>query len=195
MNIFSKSTYDYLVVGLGNPGEEYDNTRHNVGFMTIDHILDKEYSGLGKSKFQSLVYDIKLENKRILLMKPQIYMNNSGIAVQEASKFYKISNKNIIIIFDDITIDVGKLRIRRNGSSGGHNGIKSIISHLGTEDFPRIKIGVGNKPNPEYDLAKWVLSQFRSEDMKSVNKSIEDADSALRFIIKGDIEGAMSQFN
>ena len=154
----------HLVVGLGNPGEKYAKTRHNVGFMTLDYLSDKLNLKITKSKFKALVGDGELGGKRVLFMKPQTFMNNSGEAVREAVEFYKIPVSNVIVIFDDISLQPGKMRIRQKGSDGGHNGIKSIIYHLNSNEFPRIKIGVGAKPNPEYDLADWVLGDIAKED-------------------------------
>lgn len=191
----TSSTYDYLVVGLGNPGAKYETTRHNAGFLCITKLEDNFGFKVKKLKFHSLIGDTRIGNKKILVMKPQTMMNNSGVAVSECAKFYKIPPENIIVIFDDISLDPGKLRIKRKGSAGGHNGIKSIIAHLGTENFPRIKLGVGKKPHPEYDLADWVLGNFPKSDIPLVRNAIDDACNALEYIVKGDIDGAMSKFN
>ena len=191
----TSSTYDYLVVGLGNPGAKYETTRHNAGFLCIAKLEDNLGFKVKKLKFHSLIGDTRIGNKKILFMKPQTMMNNSGVAVSECAKFYKIPPENIIVIFDDISLDPGKLRIKRKGSAGGHNGIKSIIAHLGTENFPRIKLGVGKKPHPEYDLADWVLGNFPKSDIPLVRNAIDDACNALEYIVKGDIDGAMSKFN
>ena len=191
----TSSTYDYLVVGLGNPGAKYETTRHNAGFLCITKLEDNLDFKVKKLKFHSLIGDTRIGNKKILVMKPQTMMNNSGVAVSECAKFYKIPPENIIVIFDDISLDPGKLRIKRKGSAGGHNGIKSIIAHLGTENFPRIKLGVGKKPHPEYDLADWVLGNFPKSDIPLVRNAIDDACNALEYIVKGDIDGAMSKFN
>ncbi len=191
----SNGSYDFLVVGLGNPGKKYENTRHNVGFMCIDMLSGNESCNVKKLKFHALIGDCYIKNKKILFMKPQTMMNNSGQAVAECAFFYKIPPENIIIIFDDISLDVGKLRIRRKGSAGGHNGIKSIISHLGSENFPRIKIGVGAKPHPDYDLADWVLGSFPKSDLQNLEKALSDSCSALKILLDGDFETAMSNFN
>lgn len=201
MAIFNKfkdsgsSTYDYLIVGLGNPGAKYETTRHNAGFLCITKLEDELNFKTKKLKFHSLIGDTKIAGKKILVMKPQTMMNNSGVAVGECAKFYKIPPENIIVIFDDISLEPGKLRIKRKGSAGGHNGIKSIIAHLGTENFPRIKLGVGKKPHPEYDLADWVLSNFPKNDIPLMRDAMGDACNALEYMIKGDIDGAMSRFN
>ena len=191
----TSSTYDYLVGGLGNPGAKYETTRHNAGFLCITKLEDNLGFKVKKLKFHSLIGDTRIGNKKILVMKPQTMMNNSGVAVSECAKFYKIPPENIIVIFDDISLDPGKLRIKRKGSAGGHNGIKSIIAHLETENFPRIKLGVGKKPHPEYDLADWVLGNFPKSDIPLVRNAIDDACNALEYIVKGDIDGAMSKFN
>lgn len=189
------STYDFLVVGLGNPGTKYETTRHNAGFLFITHLEDKLNFKAKKLKFHALIGDAKIGNSKVLFMKPQTMMNNSGTAVSECAKFYKIPIENIIVVFDDISLEPGKLRIRRKGSAGGHNGIKSLIAHLGSENFPRIKIGVGAKPHPDYDLADWVLANFPKKDIPLVKNAIEDGANALEMLVKGDFEGAMSKYN
>ncbi len=189
------STYDFLVVGLGNPGTKYETTRHNAGFLFITYLEDKLGFKAKKLKFHALIGDARIGNHKVLFMKPQTMMNNSGTAVAECAKFYKIPAENIIVVFDDISLEPGKLRIRRKGSAGGHNGIKSIISCIGSENFPRIKIGVGAKPHPDYDLADWVLSNFPKKDIPAVRNAIEDGANALEMLLKGDFEGAMSKYN
>lgn len=185
----------HLVVGLGNPGEKYVKTRHNVGFLTMDYIADKLNIKITRVKFKALVGEGDINGKRVLFMKPQTFMNNSGEAVREAADFYKIPVGNIIVIFDDISLQPGKMRIRQKGSDGGHNGIKSIIYHLNSNEFPRIKIGVGAKPNPEYDLADWVLGNITKEDTEATINCIEKAYSALPYMIDGNTEKAMGMFN
>ncbi len=189
------STYDYLIVGLGNPGAKYETTRHNAGFLCIENMENELGFKAKKLKFHALIGDTKINNKKILVMKPQTMMNNSGTAVKECATFYKIPPERIIVIFDDISLEPGKLRIKRKGSAGGHNGIKSIIAHLGTEDFPRIKLGVGKKPHPDYDLADWVLSNFPKKDIPLMRNAMDDALGALELMVKDDIEGAMSRYN
>ena len=189
------SVYDYLIVGLGNPGAKYETTRHNAGFLFIENMENKLAFKVKKLKFHSLIGDTKISGKKVLVMKPQTMMNNSGTAVSECAAFYKIPPQNIIVIFDDISLEPGKLRIKRKGSAGGHNGIKSIIAHLGTEEFPRIKLGVGKKPHPEYDLADWVLSNFPKKDIPLMRDALDNGLSALEMMVKDDIEGAMSKFN
>ncbi len=194
-NSDSSSTYDYLVVGLGNPGAKYETTRHNAGFLCIEKLEDNLGFKAKKLKFHALIGDTKIAGKKVLVMKPQTMMNNSGVAVAECAKFYKIPTENIIVIFDDISLEPGKLRIKRKGSAGGHNGIKSLIAHLGTENFPRIKLGVGKKPHPDYDLADWVLGNFPRNDIPLVRDAINEACDALEYMVKGDIDGAMSRYN
>lgn len=189
------STYDYIIVGLGNPGAKYEMTRHNAGFLAIDLFAINENVDVKKLKFHSLVGDVKINDKKCLLMKPQTFMNNSGEAVGEAAKFYKIPPENIIVLSDDISLDVGKLRIKRKGSAGGHNGLKSIIAHLDSENFTRIKIGVGKKPNPEYDLANWVLGRFPKELESDLKKALENAGSSISLIVNEEIDKAMNLYN
>lgn len=192
---FKKSNYDWLVVGLGNPGAKYENTRHNVGFMTADLFMKENGGEFNKSKMQGVFGECKIGNSRILTVKPQTFMNNSGVCVSRIAKFYKIPNERIIVIFDDISLDVGNLRIRRKGSHGGHNGMRSIVGHLGNDNIPRIKVGVGAKPHPDYDLADWVLSKFPKSDTENLNKSLENASLAIKEIISHDIDSAMNKFN
>ncbi|MBQ8208842.1 MAG: aminoacyl-tRNA hydrolase [Clostridia bacterium] len=185
----------YLVVGLGNPGDKYFHTRHNAGFLALDYISQKANARIDRSKFKALVGEANIANKRVLLMKPQTFMNNSGEAVAEAANFYKIKPENIIVIFDDISLDVGRMRVRRDGSAGGHNGMKSIIACIGSDKFPRIKIGVGQKPHPDYDLADWVLSEFGKEDKEKLFNMFGYVNEGLEKILKGDIDGAMQLCN
>lgn len=185
----------YLVVGLGNPGDKYFHTRHNAGFLALDYISQKVNARIDRSKFKALVCEANIANKRVLLMKPQTFMNNSGEAVAEAANFYKIKPENIIVIFDDISLDVGRMRVRRDGSAGGHNGMKSIIACIGSDKFPRIKIGVGQKPHPDYDLADWVLSEFGKEDKEKLFNMFGYVNEGLEKILKGDIDGAMQICN
>lgn len=192
---FTSKTYEYMIVGLGNPGKKYEFTRHNAGFLFVDILCDKYDFSVKRLKFRALIGDVKIGGHRCLVMKPQTMMNLSGDAVKEAADFYKIPPERIIVVFDDISLDVGKMRIRRNGSAGGHNGIKSIISRLSSEDFPRIKIGVGDKPHPDYDLAEWVLSQFSKEEGKSLRTAVDNAVSAIAYMLDGDTETAMSKYN
>lgn len=192
---FKNSSYDFLIVGLGNPGKKYEMTRHNAGFLAMDLMAIEEGVDIKKLKHHSLVADVKINGKRCLLMKPQTMMNNSGEAVIDAMKYYNISPENVIIIYDDISLDVGQTRIRRKGSAGGHNGIKSIISHIKSEDFPRVKIGVGKKPSLEYDLVNWVLGRFPKELEPDLKSALENTTKAVRLIVDGDIDKAMNLYN
>lgn len=186
---------EFMVVGLGNPGKDYEMTRHNAGFLTIDHISVEENVEIKKLKYKALIGDTVINGHRCLLVKPQTFMNNSGEAVREISQFYKIPPEKIIVIFDDISLPCGKLRIRRKGTDGGHNGIKSIIYHLNSDNFPRIKIGVGAKPHPDYNLADWVLSTFKKDELEELKKAIAKATEVLPFMLDGEIDKAMNKAN
>ena len=187
---------DYLVVGLGNPGREYAFTRHNAGFLAMDYLTEKRGLGdLKTSRFKSLVLQTEIGGKKVLLMKPQTYMNNSGEAVREAADFYKIGADHILVISDDVAQEPGRMRIRRSGSDGGQKGLRSIIEHLGTEDFPRIRIGVGQKPNPEYAMADWVLGKIPEEDQKKIFSVLGCVCDAVPLLLDGRTEDAMSRFN
>lgn len=186
---------EFMVVGLGNPGKDYEFTRHNAGFLTVDHIAVEEDAEIKKLKYKALIGDTVISGHRCLLVKPQTYMNNSGEAVREISQFYKIPPEKIIVIFDDISLPCGKLRIRRKGTDGGHNGIKSIIYHLNSDNFPRIKVGVGAKPHPDYNLADWVLSAFKKDEMEELKKAITKATEVLPFMLDGEIDKAMNKAN
>ncbi len=189
------SNFDYMIVGLGNPGKQYESTRHNTGFICLDMLAEKHGIKVTKLKFRSLLGEGRISGKRCLLVKPQTFMNLSGEAVREAASFYKIPPESIIVIYDDISLDPGKLRIRRKGSDGGHNGMKNIIYQLASDMSPRIKVGVGAKPNPEYDLADWVLSRFTQSEAKLMKEAAEKVCDAVEIMVKGDIDKAMSNFN
>ncbi len=189
------SNFDFMIVGLGNPGKQYEITRHNAGFICLDLLAQKHSISVKKLKFKSLMGEGRIEGKRCLLLKPQTFMNLSGEAVRDAAEFYKIPAENIIVIYDDISLDPGKLRIRRKGSDGGHNGMKNILYHLKSDNFPRIKIGVGAKPNPEYDLADWVLSRFSSAEYKQIKEAADKSVGAVEYIVGGNIDKAMSDYN
>ncbi len=186
---------EFMVVGLGNPGRDYEFTRHNAGFLTLDHIAVEENVEIKKLKYKALISDTVISGHRCLLVKPQTFMNNSGEAVREISQFYKIPPEKIIVIFDDISLPCGKLRIRRKGTDGGHNGIKSIIYHLNSDNFPRIKIGVGAKPHPDYNLADWVLSTFKKDEMEELKKAIAKATEVLPYMLDDEIDKAMNKAN
>ena len=191
----NNGAYDFIIAGLGNPGPKYEMTRHNAGFLAMDLLAIEEGFDIKRLKHHALVADTQLEGKRCLVMKPQTMMNASGEAVGEAAKFYKIPPERAIIVYDDISLDVGNTRIRRKGSAGGHNGIKSIISHLQSENFPRVKIGVGKKPNPDYDLVDWVLGKFPKDKEAELKASLENTTKAIRLIVKGEIDEAMNRYN
>lgn len=199
MAFFSRKTVtgapEYMIVGLGNPGKQYELTRHNAGFLFADLLADKNSTKINKIQFKAVTGIITLGNTKCLLMKPQTFMNNSGEAVREAAAFYKIPPERILVVFDDISLPCGKLRIRRKGSDGGHNGIKSIIYHLNSDAFPRIKLGIGEKPHPDYDLADWVLSAFKKDELALLHDAAENACSAAELIVSGNIEKAMSDFS
>lgn len=189
------SSIEYIIVGLGNPGSQYENTRHNAGFITLDTIAEKNDIKVDRLKFKSLCGTGKIGGKRVLLMKPSTFMNLSGQAVTEAMAFYKIPPEHTIVIFDDISLEPGKLRIRRKGSDGGHNGIKNIIYLSGSDKFPRIKVGVGAKPNPHWELADWVLSKFTESEMKSLTEAAENATKSVEYMVNEQTDKAMNLFN
>lgn len=191
----ANSKYNYIIAGLGNPGDKYENTRHNVGFMAIDKIAEEYGVKVNKIKFKALIGEIEYKDKKVLLMKPTTFMNSSGEALREAMNFYKIKPENVIVIFDDISLDPGKMRLRKKGSCGGHNGIRSIIDLNGSDAFPRIKIGVGKKPHPEYDLAAWVLSKPVESDRKLIEEVCKKSVGAAECIMDGDFEKAMNIYN
>ena len=197
MPFFQKNSggISYLVVGLGNPDRKYQNTRHNTGFLAVDEIARQLGTVIDRKKFDALTADVILAGERVLLMKPQTYMNLSGVSVENAASFYKIPPENILVLFDDISLDTGKLRIRRKGSHGGHNGIRSIIDYLQSDNFPRIKIGVGERPNPNYDLADWVLSNFTEAERKAIQEAAIPCREIAELIIQGNIEKAMNLYN
>ena len=190
-----KSAYDFAIVGLGNPGAKYEGTRHNVGFNCADVIAKEHKVKLAKNKYNAFFGEVNISGKRCLIIKPQTFMNLSGEAVVPLLKFYKVNPQNSIVIFDDVSLDVGHLRLRRAGSHGGHNGMRNIIEQSGTDDFMRIKIGVGKKPHPDYDLADWVLSCFKGDDKVIIEKSIEKAALAAECIVSNGIEYAMNKYN
>ena len=185
----------HLIVGLGNPGDKYFNTRHNAGFLNVDYVAERCGVRLDRSRFHALCAEAQIGSHRVLLMKPQTMMNLSGTAVGEAAAFYKIPPENIIILCDEISFEPGLFRIRRKGSAGGHNGLKSIIERLGSQDFPRIKIGVGQKPTPQYDLAAWVLGKFSDDALKLAKERFDDIYSSCELILSDKCEQAMNQYS
>ncbi len=182
----------FLIVGLGNPGSQYEDTRHNIGFKVVDNIA-KEYNiEINRQKFKGMCGEGFINGEKVILLKPTTYMNLSGESIREVVDFYKLSNDDVLVIYDDISLDVGRLRIREKGSAGGHNGIKSIIAHLGTDIFPRIKVGVGQ---PNVDLVNYVLGKFTKEEMEVLNESIDASTRAAKEIISNDVKTAMNIYN
>lgn len=189
--MFTKASETWLIVGLGNPGREYEKARHNAGFRSLDILAQKLGCKVDKAKFQGLYGQVNYNGKKLLLLKPQTFMNLSGRSVLQLSAFFHVPPQNIIVLFDDISLVPGALRIRKDGSAGGHNGIKSIIAELGSQDFPRVKIGVGAKPHPDYDLADWVLSAFSAQEEKVLIPALERAaDAALTIVELGVAEAS-----
>ena len=186
---------EYMVVGLGNPGGQYERTRHNAGFLAIDFLAEQYGARVDRAKYQALIGFATINGKRVLLMKPQTFMNLSGEAVGEAARFYKLTPDRVIVLSDDISLDAGRLRVRRKGSDGGHNGLKSIRAHLSSDGYPRIKVGVGQKPHPEYDLADWVLSVFSTEELQKLRETFPVLAQGIEKIIAGDVDGAMQICN
>lgn len=185
----------FLVAGLGNPEKKYDNTRHNIGFEAVKMFADKQNISLNKQKFKAIVGEGYVGSEKVIVALPQTYMNLSGESIGEIASFYKIPNENVIILHDDISIDTGRLRIREKGSAGGHNGLKSIISHLGGDVFCRIKIGVGAPKHKDYDLADFVLGSFSKEETKILEPVLKDVSSAVECIIKESTSKAMNKYN
>ena len=185
---------EYIIVGLGNPGKDYEKTRHNTGFMAMDKISDMAKVHIDRLKYKALTSACEFGGKSVLLMKPQTYMNLSGEAVFAAMDFYKIPLEKVIVIYDDTTLEVGKMRIRKKGSAGGHNGIKSIIACCGGDEFPRIKIGIGKKPEG-WDLADWVLGKYSEDDLKVLDGMYEKSAEAAKLIMSGKTDEAMNKFN
>lgn len=185
----------WLIVFLGNPGPRYEFTRHNAGFMAADAMAKEKNLSINKLRFKALTAACTIGGQSVLLMKPQTFMNLSGEAVRQAAAFYKIAPEHIIVVSDEISLPIGKLRIRTKGSAGGHNGLKNIIAQLGTEAFPRIRIGVGAPPHPDYDMADWVLGHFQGEDKKAIDAAVKRAADAVECLIGEGIDRAMSRFN
>lgn len=196
---FKKSTptgpIEYIIAGLGNPGRQYENTRHNAGFISLDYIADELGVKVNKIKFKSTTATAQIANKNCLLLKPSTFMNLSGQAVTEAMRFYKIPPERTVILFDDISLDVGKMRVRRKGSDGGQKGMQNIIYLSGSQDFPRVKIGIGKKPHEDYDLKDWVLSRFTENDAKAIKEILPNIKDAVELIVKGEIDEAMNRYN
>lgn len=195
--IFGKKAggVDWLLVCLGNPGDSYENTRHNAGFLVADEVAGRQNVPIQRLKFRALTNTVTLGGHKVLLMKPVTYMNLSGEAVQEAAAFYKVPPERILVVSDEVALPPGRLRVRKGGSAGGHNGLKNIIAHLGTDQFPRIRVGVGQKPHPDYDMADWVLGKLQGEDKKAVDGAVKRAADAVECLIAEGPDKAMNQFN
>ena len=193
--MFGKTSENWLIVGLGNPGREYEKTRHNCGFRAIDMLAEKLGCKVDKLKYQGLYTQVNYQGKKLFLLKPQTYMNLSGRSVLQLSAYFNIPPQRIIVMFDDISLEPGRLRIRQDGSAGGHNGIKSIINEIGSQTFPRVKIGVGAKPNPDFDLADWVLSTFSASEEKALASALERAGEAALTIIDRGVAESANRFN
>jgi PTH1 family peptidyl-tRNA hydrolase len=192
--MFGKNSETWLIVGLGNPGREYEKTRHNAGFRALDILADKLGCKVDKAKFQGLYGQVNFKGSKLLLLKPQTFMNLSGRSVLQLSAFFHVPPQNIIVLFDDISLEPGRLRLRKDGSAGGHNGIKSIIAELGSQDFPRVKIGVGAKPHPDFDLADWVLSAFSAQEEKALQPALERAADAALAIVELGVPEASNRY-
>ena len=190
-----KAPVAWLVVGLGNPGNQYENTRHNVGFLVADELASRGRFAVQRLKFKARTATATIGGQGAMVMKPTTYMNLSGEAVGEAARFYKIAPDHVLVISDDVDLPLGKLRIRTNGSAGGHNGLKSIIQHLGSDQFPRLKVGVGGKPHPDYDMADWVLGKLQGEDKKVMDEAVKRAADAIECFLKDGPQKAMNRFN
>lgn len=193
--LFKNSTIDWLIVGLGNPGRAYEKTRHNAGFRAAEMLAAQANVKIDRARFRGLTASCTLAGQRVLLLKPETFMNLSGEAVHLAAMFYRIPISRILVLSDDISLPVGKIRVRADGSAGGHNGLKSIISHLGSQNFPRVKIGVGAKPHPDYDLADWVLSAFSAEEEKALAPAVEHAAAAALELIQNGPQMAAGKYN
>ncbi len=186
---------EYVIAGLGNPGMEYEGSRHNAGFFVLDTLAKQEGTDINRLKFKGKTGEAVIGGKRCLLLKPTTYMNLSGESIVQALDFYKLDTDRLIVVYDDISLEPGKLRIRRKGSHGGHNGMRSIIDLTGKDDFPRVKIGVGKKPHPDYDLAKWVLGKFSKEDSEKMKQSAENACECIKLMVQGKTDEAMNKHN
>ena len=196
MKFFTKKgTFSWLIVGLGNPGMQYENTRHNAGFIAVDAIAERYKTLAWKSEMKAYTAQCDVNGIKVLLIKPQTYMNNSGEAVKAIASYYRMPADKIIVIFDDISLPVGRIRIRRNGSDGGHNGMKDIIELMGTDMIPRIKVGIGAKPHPQYDLKDWVLSKFNADEKEMLDFAIKNVTAAIDDMTFGDFDTPMNKFN
>ena len=190
-----KAPVTWIVCGLGNPGDQYENTRHNAGFLVVDELARRGGFSVQKVKHKALTGTAVIGGQGVLVMKPTTYMNLSGEAVGDAARFYKIPADHVLVISDDTDLPLGKLRIRKSGSAGGHNGLKSIIQHLGGDQFPRLKVGVGGKPHPDYDMADWVLGKLQGDDKKVMDEAVKRAADAIECLLKDGADKAMNKFN
>lgn len=195
MFFLKKPACDWMIVGLGNPGSQYEKTRHNAGFLALERLEKQLNAPAEKLRHKALCTQVTYAGQKLLLVKPQTFMNASGLAVRQAADFYKIPPERIIVIFDDISLAVGRLRVRPSGSAGGHNGIKSIISSLGSDQFPRVKVGVGAKPHPDYDLADWVLSVIPKQEQSAFQSALDHAADAALYLVEHGVEKAEAKFN
>lgn len=193
--LFGKTNESWLIVGLGNPGREYEKSRHNAGFRAIDLLSQQLHCPIDRARFQGLYGQTVYQGQKLYLLKPMTFMNLSGQSVLQLSAFFKVPPQRIIVLFDDISLEPGRLRVRGDGSAGGHNGIKSIIAELGSQDFPRVKIGVGAKPHPDYDLAAWVLSCFSAQEEKALEPALRRAGEAALAVIDHGVAEAANRFN
>lgn len=191
----SSGGVSWIIVFLGNPGAKYNGTRHNAGFMAADAMADELKVSINKLRFKALTATVSIGGEKVLLMKPQTYMNLSGEAVAQAVKFYKVNPDHVIVVSDEVAIPIGKLRIRKGGSAGGHNGLKNIIQHLGTDQFPRMRMGVGAAPHPDYDMADWVLSTFKNQDAEAMAELAKKVSAALQSYITDGADRAMNKYN
>lgn len=193
--LFRKPACDWLIAGLGNPGANYAKTRHNVGFRAADALAKKLNVKIDRAKFRGLYAQASYKGQKLILLKPQTFMNLSGLSVMDAARYFKLPPERVIVLFDDISLDVGRLRVRAEGSAGGHNGIKSVIGALNSQSFPRVKVGVGAKPHPEFELADWVLSNFTKDEEAILAPVIEDAAEAALTVIESGVPAAAAKFN
>lgn len=193
--LFRKPACDWLIVGLGNPDRIYARNRHNVGFRVVDELAETLRVSVDRAKFRGKFTQTTWKGQKLVLLKPMTFMNSSGLSVMDAVNYYKLPSERIIVVFDDISLDVGRLRVRSDGSAGGHNGIKSIIGAINSQDFPRVKVGVGAKPHPDYDLADWVLSNFSPEEEKKLKPAVQRAAEAVLEIVENGAYSAANRFN
>lgn len=193
--LFRKPACDWLIVGLGNPDRIYARNRHNVGFRVVDRLAETLRVSVDRAKFRGKFTQVTYKGQKLVLLKPMTFMNSSGLSVMDAVNYFKLPAERIIVVFDDISLDVGRLRVRSDGSAGGHNGIKSIIGAIRSQDFPRVKVGVGAKPHPDYDLADWVLSNFSPEEEKKLKPAVERAAEAVLEIVENGAYSAANRFN